>query len=125
MHQQYPPFSLECVTNIVRIVRARAIAEERALFAKCVYELVGAGLAMSVGEPSDGPFAGSNEVLESTKVEELEDCRAALSEAQGQVESFGAAVDEKVGLDPATLALLLQIGMKLLEAIIARRKNRP
>lgn len=120
-HQPYPPFQLECLTTIVRIVRSKAIAEERALFAKCLYEILGAGLALGFGEP-DGPILTGQESaeLEAASTAELMKCCEALESAQSEVQSVGDA--EAKAIDPATLAILIDLAIRIITAIINRRK---
>lgn len=113
-HAPYPAFDLDCMREVVRIVRGGTILTEKKLFAKCVYELTGAGLSLTIGEPDVlGPFAGTVE----PSLTDLEDCCSALQDA----DVFGAAEDEAI--DPATIMLLVELAVKIITAIIERRKQ--
>lgn len=118
-HQPYPAFDIDCAKDIVRIVRNGAIAAEAPLFAKCVYTLAGAGLAMSVGEPSDvqGVF-GDAEVT----TDDLEECLNALQKAEDSSEENFGAGDEAEAIDPATIAMLIQLAITLITKWLERRR---
>lgn len=117
MHQPYPPFQLECVTEIVSIVRRGAVREELKSFAKHAYTLQGAIQGAIIGEPDDiGPLIGSAQI-DPFKLAEAHD---ALVNAQGQLQSFGAAEDAEA-IDPETILLIVQLVAKLIEAL--RKRN--
>lgn len=118
MHQPYPPFQLECVTEIVSIVRRGAVREELKSFAKHAYTLQGAIQGAIIGEPDDiGPLIGSAQI-DPDKLTEAHD---ALVEAQGQLQSFGAGETEAEAIDPETILLIVQLVAKLIEAL--RKRN--
>jgi hypothetical protein len=115
-HQPYPTFELDCIRDLVRMVRGRTVRTELPLFAKCVYTLVGAGLAASVGEPDlVEPSFGSADVSDA----DLLECQAALQEFEG---TFGAEADGAEAIDPATLAMLIQLAVTLITKWLERRK---
>lgn len=126
-HQPYPPFDVECIQDIFRLVRGRTVRDELPLFAKCVYTLVGAGLSITLGEPNDGPMLAGQpaDALEGVSDDELQKCCQALEQAEGEVQTFGAGDAEAEKLDPATLALLIQLAIQVIQAIINRRKPKP
>lgn len=116
-HQPYPTFSPACCGDIIRIVRTGTVREELPLLAKCLYTLIGAALAGTVGEP-DETFA---EALASMSVDELGECYAALQTVNEDSNGLYGAGESAI--DPATLALLIQLGMALLKAWIDRRNQ--
>lgn len=119
-HAPYPPLSLECVTEIIRMVRGRTVRDEIKLFAKCVYELVGGGLSLFPGEPEEvEPLIGAADV----PTDQLQECKAALEQVQAEAQSFGADADDAEAIDPATLAMLIQLAVTLITKWLERRKN--
>lgn len=118
-HQPYPALDLECVTEIVRMVRGRTVRDEIKWFAKHVYNLTGAGLSFFPGEPDDVTPIFGGEAAEPT-VEQVQECKAALEQAQGELQSFGA--DENEAIDPATIAMLIQLAVTLITKWLERRK---
>lgn len=135
LHQPYPKLELECVTTLVDITRRGALKAEIKTAAKCAYNLGGAGLGIFVGEPEDVivgdaiTLVGAQAVAVEPSIEELEDCRNQLSAAMpdilegnfGAVGGFGEDATEN--LDPATLALLMQFAMKMIELFMNRKKR--
>lgn len=115
-HQPYAPFDLDCIKDIIRMVRGRTVREELPLFAKCVHSLVGAGLGATIGEPDlVEPSFGAADVSDA----DLNECAAALQEFEGQ--SFGAEADAEA-IDPATISLLIQLAMTLIQKWLEKRK---
>lgn len=116
-HEPYPSFSPACFGDIIRIVRGGTVREELPLLAKCLYTLIGASLSATIGEP-DETFAAA---IDSLSVDELGECYSAL---QGVKEDgpgiYGAG---ESAIDPATLAMLIQLGMALLKAWIDRKNQ--
>jgi hypothetical protein len=114
-HQAYPAFSLDCVKDVIRIVRGGTITAELPLFAKCVYTLVGAGLGAAIGEPPDVAPA----LAAADSDAELRECCAALESVAG-VQM--AAAEGEQAIDPATIALLVQLAVQLIQAFLNRKK---
>lgn len=119
-HTSYPPFALTPITEIIQAVRAGTLRDDVPLAAKCAWEIVGMGLGATVGEPAEHPHAFGAGPEVSTA--DLEECKAALESVEGQ--SFGAAGDEAEAIDPATLAMLIQLAVSIITKLIERRKNR-
>ncbi len=119
-HQPYPPFSSECLSDLYRLVTTRAVREELPLFAKCLYTLIGASLGMSIGEPThvEGVFGDAE-----PDAAELEKCRDALQSYADEGQTFGADGDEAEKLDPATIAMLIQLAVTLISKWLERRRT--
>lgn len=119
-HHPYPEtLPVECITEIIRTVRQRKIAEDAANFANCLWTVVGFGLKVGVGEATheDGPFGAAD-----VSVEQLDECHNALAEASTlSAAEFGA--DDPNKLDPATIALLIQLAMQIITAWLNRKKT--
>ena len=132
-YQPYPKLELECVTTLVDITRRGALKAEIKTAAKCAYNLGGAGLGIFVGEPEDvivgDDVTNVGQAVAEPSIEELEDCRNQLSAAMPEIleGNFGAVggfgEDATENLDPATLALLMQFAMKMIELFINRKKR--
>jgi hypothetical protein len=117
-HQPYAPFDLDCVKDIIRMVRGRTVREELPLFAKCVHTLTGTALGATIGEPYlVEPSFGAAEVSDA----DLNEAAAALQEYQGA--SFGAEGDSAEAIDPATLAMLIQLAVTLISKWLERRQQ--
>lgn len=129
LHQPYPELQLECVTTLIDIGRRGAFRAEIKEAAKCAYDIEGAALKIFVGEPDDVIVGQAvtqvGAQLEQCSLEQLEECHATLDEMSSELscatESFGAEAAE--GIDPATLALFMQLAMKLIELFMNRKKN--
>lgn len=119
MHHPYPEtLPVECVTEIIGIVRSGEVREKVDHLANCAWTIAGYGLRVSLGEPQHEETFGS-----AGDVDQLEECKAALESACSEQESFGAAADAEA-IDPATLAIILQLAIKVITALINRRKNK-
>lgn len=123
VHPPYAAFDVDCVKDVLRIVRSGSVKDELPLFAKCVHTLVGAGLGATIGEPP-GPLAASavaETAVEECSLSSLEECRHVLEDLQEDGPgTFGA---DPAAIDPATLAVLIQLAVQLLNAWINRRKS--
>lgn len=123
VHPPYAAFDVDCVKDVIRIIRGGTVREELPLFAKCVHTLVGAGLGATIGEPP-GPLAASavaETVVEECSLSSLEECRHVLEDLQEDGPgTFGA---DEAAIDPATLAVLIQLAVQLLNAWINRKKS--
>lgn len=118
-HLAYPPFSLACVRDTVRIVRGRTVAAEQKLFAKCVWSLAGTGLGATIGEPEEVEPVFASDAIDDG---ELAECRAALEVAYEDGMAYGAGEGE-AAIDPATLAILIDLAVKLITKWLERRKS--
>jgi hypothetical protein len=122
MHAPYPPFSLDCVRELYRIITSGAIRTEIKLFAKCTYELVGSGLALVPGEPEDvQPIFGEVGGDGYAELDKLQHELVAVKEVGLPPEMYGASDD--AAIDPSTLMLLIDLALKLIQAIRNRRKK--
>lgn len=113
----YPAFSLEVVQGIVRIVRGRTVAAEYQLFVKLVWSIVGTGLGATIGEP-----ANVEPVFGAVDDGELTECQAALEAAYEEGMAYGGAEGE-AAIDPATIAILIDLAIKIITRIIERRRT--
>lgn len=118
-HEPYPQFSVECLKDLLRIIRGGTVREELALFAKCLYSMVGAALSATIGDPP-GPVASTERLADPTN-EELEECRAAL--ASMKEDGHGIYGANEAAIDPATLTLIINLAVQLITAWLAKRKN--
>ncbi len=121
-HQPYPPFELACVLALFTMLKNREVRDNPKAFAKHFYVLLGALLGMTVGEPDDvPPLFGQDE----PSTEDLEGLLGELKAVQedGIPETFGAA-DGEQAIDPATLAILINLAVTLIQKLIERRKNK-
>ncbi len=121
-HEPYPRLSTECFGDILRIVRSRAVRDELALFLKCVYTLLGAALGATVGEPP-GPMASQfDAALSECTLGELVELRSSLTAFQDDmadgIEVYGAG---DTAIDPATLAIIMQLVMALINKWINKK----
>lgn len=121
-HQPYPALDLACASELWRLVRERAIRTEFPLFAKCVYSLLGTALGQFVGEP-DGVevLFGGGDADDSTLAAlqtELESLHADGPPA----EVFGAEGDQEA-LNPAVIAIIMQV-LPLIIELIKKRRNK-
>lgn len=122
-HRPYPQLQLECVTSLIDITRRGALRAEIKEAAKCAYELGGAVLGATVGEPAD-LIVGDDvrETFVEPSLQDLETCYAQLSASAPELEAFGAE-DPNAQLDPATVALIIQLAMKALEFFMNRKRS--
>lgn len=118
-HEPYPQFSVECLKDLLRIIRGGTVREELALFAKCLYSMVGAALSATIGDPP-GPMASVERQAEPT-TEELEECHAAL--ASMREDGHGIYGSGEAAIDPATLTILINLAVQLITAWLAKRKT--
>lgn len=116
-HLDYPAFDIHPVSDIIRIVRTGAIQDESALLAKCAWEIAGAGLGATLGEPDphDGPFKSSS--LEGVSVDKLEECHDALEQA----DAFAAAGDASI--PPALKSALIQLAMEAINYFLTKKSE--
>jgi hypothetical protein len=121
--EPYPQFSLITVTTLWTMLRERTVRDNPKSFAKHLYVLLGAALGLLVGEPDDvQPLFGDAEEADDATLEGLLGELKAAQE-DGIAETFGAAEGEQA-IDPATLAILINLAVTLIQKIIERRKNR-
>lgn len=127
VHVPYPSFDIECFTEIVRIVRERAISTERKWLAKHCWMIVSGSIKLSIGEPDNGPILVGQEPseLEAVSTEELTQCCEALEAAQGEAQSFGAGDAEAEAIDPALIAILIDLAFKIIKGWLDRRNPKP
>lgn len=123
-HQPYPTFDVDCAKDIYRIVTSGQIVEEKSLFAKCVYTLVGAGLGLTLGEPDDvKPLLLAAEGIDLATLEQCREALAGVADT-GLPPGMMAAPDAgEKAIDPATLAMLIQLAVQLITAFINRKKK--
>lgn len=123
VHPPYAAFDVDCVKDVIRIIRGGTVREELPLFAKCVHTLVGAGLGATIGEPP-GPLAASavaETAVEECSLSSLEECRHVLEDLQEDGPgTFGA---DPAAIDPATLQMLIALAVQLITAWINRKKS--
>ena len=129
-HRPYPNLDLGCIKTVIDIGRRGAIKAEIKTFAKCGYELLGAGLSITVGEPDDViPIDGVTMVgvapVEEPTVEQVEEAQGYLIAALPDLEAYGAQATEAgiEAIDPATLALIVQLVLKGIELWLSRKKG--
>lgn len=119
-HDPYPRFQLSCITEIIRVVRGGTVKAEAPLLCKCCYELTGAGLGITVGEPPGvEPLIGDADFGSDGQ---LQECQDALEQAEGDINQFGAEGPD-AGIGPAEIAMLIQLAMAVLKAIRERRRQ--
>lgn len=122
-HRPYPSLQLECVTTLIDITRRGALRAEIKEAAKCAYELGGAVLGVTVGEPADLIVGdAARETYVEPSLQELETCHAQLTASAPELEAFGAE-DAEAQIDPATMALIIQLALKALEFFMNRKRN--
>jgi hypothetical protein len=123
VHPPYAAFDVDCVKDVIRIIRGGTVREELPLFAKCVHTLVGAGLGATIGEPP-GPLAAdavAETAVEECSLSSLEECRHVLEDLQEDGPgTFGA---DPAAIDPATLQMLIALAVQLITAWINRKKS--
>lgn len=107
---------LECISAVVSMVRNREVAEKKAEFAHCVWEIQGFAQKSLLGE-GEHNFGDAGPWSEA----ELTECATALKDFQDEPPTFGATEEEAI--DPATLMILVQLAIKLITALANRRKN--
>ena len=118
----YPQFSLVTVTTLWTMLRERTVRDNPKAFAKHLYVLMGAALGLLVGEPEDvPPLFGDVEQADDANLESLMTELKAVKE-EG-LETFGAAEGEQA-IDPATIIMLIQVIVPLIQKILERRRNR-
>lgn len=123
VHPPYAAFDVDCVKDVIRIIRGGTVREELPLFAKCVHTLVGAGLGATIGEPP-GPLAAAavaETVVEECSLSSLEVCRHALEDLQE--DGIGPCGADPAAIDPATLQMLIALAVQLITAWINRKKS--
>lgn len=119
-HAPYEQFNIACLMELLRIIRTGVVREELALFCKCLHVLIGGSLLAAVGEPP-GPMetavfnAGADPSLE-----DLQECYSALAGMKEDGPGIYGAGES--ALDPATITMLIQLGMMLIKAWIDRKK---
>lgn len=122
MHTPYPSFSLLCVQEVIRIVRGGTLKDELALFVKCAYTLTGSFLGTTIGEPGEEHAVGS---VETASVDEIKECKDALELVAFQgfvdVDSETLFGNDETAIDPATLALIVQLAIKLISKWLENR----
>lgn len=127
-HRPYPTLDVKCVTTIIDILRRGAIQAEIKEFAKCSYELGGAALGIMVGEPED-VIVGAADVAainDGPTEGQLKECHAALTGAELTLDSAwgdSGSDGNAEKLDPATVALIIQLALKALEFFLNRKKS--
>ncbi len=123
VHPPYAAFDVDCVKDVIRIVRSGSVKDELPLFAKCVHTLVGAGLGATIGEPP-GPVAAdavAAAAIEECSLSDLEACRQSLEDLEEDGPgTFGA---DPAAIDPATLQMLIALAVQLITAWINRKKT--
>jgi hypothetical protein len=127
-HRPYPNLDIECVTTLIDIGRRGAIRTEIKSFAKCGYELLGAGLLITVGEPDDViPIDGVTSVgfgdAPEPTIEQVEEAHGYLTAALPDLESYGAEEGGAEAIDPATLTMIVTLILKGLELWLSRKKG--
>jgi hypothetical protein len=124
-HQPYPKFSLECATELWRILRQRSLRDESVLAAKCSYTLSGAGLGLLVGEPPDvePSFGDAGPELDLETAESLRsEMQTFLDEGE---RSFGDAKGE-AAIDPIVMVFIVEgikLALKAIESWIKKRRE--
>lgn len=119
-HLEYPDFSTHVLTDIVGIARSGDLMGQLPLAGKCAWEIAGAGLKLTVGEPADhGPVFGASAELQAASVEEIEEAISALETLnQG---TFGANVGAKA-INPFVL-MLIQAALAALMELLAKKNQ--
>lgn len=122
-HLAYPGFSLECAQEIFRMLRGRTVRQEFKLFMKCQWMLQGGAYGVVPGEPDqvEPSFASGPECDEETARNVLAELKAVGDE--GIPETFGAADENAEAIDPATIAIIIQLVTTLIQKWIERRKQ--
>lgn len=122
-HRPYPQLQLECVTTLIDITRRGALRSEIKEAAKCAYELGGAMLGVTVGEPADLIVGdATRETFVEPSLQDLETCHAQLVASAPELEAFGAEVAAEA-IDPATMAIIIQLALKALEFFMNRKRS--
>lgn len=106
--------AIEALQNIVRLVRNGQVRDEFPLFYHSVAALVAAvGDALFPLEPTVGAAA-----IDDALLADACDC---LADAKSQLQAFAADGAEK--LDPATIALLIDLAVKLITKWLEKRRS--
>jgi hypothetical protein len=120
-HAPYEPLSIECASDLFRMLRGRTVRDEFKLFCKCFHILLGGVFAVVVGEPDEvEPVVGAADDIPTAELVRL---KAEFEQlAADSATTFGAD-DGNEKLDPATVAMLIQLAVTLITKWIERRKN--
>jgi hypothetical protein len=120
-HHPYPAvLPTECLTTVISLIRNRQVADQPAEFANCLWTMVGFGLKLGFGDPDahEEKFGAAD--VPSDK--ELNECHAALASYEDDGPSFAAAEGEQA-IDPATIVVLVQLVMQIIEFLRNRKKK--
>ena len=117
----YPTsLSLECVQNVMEIVKDRAIAERKQQLGLCLWNLQGYGMRLALGTP----MVGENHTTEN--VAELEENLTALHDTlmEASTENRFGAESEEDAQDIGTILAIVSVVLQLLRSLgVIKRKN--
>lgn len=122
MGHPYPEtLPVDCLSDIVSIVRNGMPAERRSELVNCGWTVVGFGLKLGFGDPNADPNIFKSVELPDDTV--LEECQTACSTVTNELEpGFGAADDEKVG-SIASVVALFSLAVQVFKFIREHRKK--
>lgn len=123
MGHPYPEsLPVDCLTDIVSLIRSRQVAAEKAKFFNCVWTVQGYAQKLGFGDPEQQ--FGEAAPLQEADANQLDDCAVALLSFKSEVSdepTFGA--DGEEAIDPATILVLIELAMKVIEFIRNRRNK--
>jgi hypothetical protein len=122
----YPPsLPVDCLTDIVNLIRSRQVAAEKAKFFNCVWTVQGYAQKLGFGDPDSEERFGAAP-LEDADCNQLDDCQVALltykREVSDEPQTFAAAEGE-TAIDPLTVLAIIEMAMKIIVFIRERRKS--
>ncbi len=123
MGHPYPEaLPVDCLTDIVNLVRSRQVAAEKAKFFNCVWTVQGYAQKLGFGSPDEERFGAAP--LQEADANQLDDCAIALLSYKQEVSdepTFGAEGEEAI--DPLTVLAIIEMAMKIIEFIRNRRNK--
>lgn len=123
VHPPYPTFDVECFKDTLRIIRGGTVREELPLFAKSFHTLLGAAFGAIIGEPP-GPMSAAalgEEFMQECSLDELKQLRVGLESLNE--DGPGLAAADEAAIDPATLALIVQLVLALVNKWINKKES--
>lgn len=118
-HTPYPDFSAHIIQDVVGIARNGSFSQQKPLAAKCAWEVIGAALKVTLGEP--GAHEPTFGALENASVEDLEQAQESLRQILATGETFGAD-EADAAIDPMVL-MLMQIAFQLVTKWLENRRQ--
>jgi hypothetical protein len=121
-HTPYPDFSAHVIQDLIGVVRGGELAEQTPLALKCCWEVAGAGLKATVGEPDEHETFGSEAPASYEEVKEA----AALMKSEVNLYAGEKAIGPLAAIliQAAVEALLAWLNKKKSEAVAPEEEDR-